>query len=319
MDKKAKGQGMMWFMVLGVIAILGAITWAVFLKTPQEAVKPSGVTTPTGQVVSTCSGVQSVNALYNDYNRFSASTDPAQNLTIYDPIPKVVADDATSTTVPVLTSFKALAGDTSGVPSGTYFAEEVSFDSVCSDINDPLTGLYLSPVGAPTLTLTNDNGVTQNANTAREAVGADSTYSPTLRIKAPSNYCSAKYGGVIVAHYDGTYTASIDSPDVPVYAGLEKRTAWNSENATADQKDAFFVAGDLCDGDHIDVSFDITTDPSTGGDTGQGNVRFEWIGLQKDLDTDTARKLLDVNQYGMYDDKSNFIGLGNTSVEYFTS
>jgi hypothetical protein len=263
-------------------------------------------------VTAGCNGIASALILYNDVNSLVKTTDPSQNMTIYSPALTLVADDASSTKIPVRDSFTALAGNTNGAPATGYFAKDVSFKSVCSDLQYEVA---LDPASAPTLTLTNDNGVTLNADSAREAVAGSSTYSPTLTIKAPANGCAASDDGAVInVFYDATAHASVTSPDVGQYVGVNLKNKISPENATSDQVAAFFVPGRLCDGQKKTIVFDLET-TSADSALGAGDVSFEWYGINKDLDSDSLSRVIT----GLYDDKSNSISLAPANVTYFTS
>ena len=57
-------------------------------------------------------------------------------------------------TVPVLSDFKAMAGNNLGVPVENYFSKEITFSTMCSDKD---LQIELEPASAPTLTIVNDD------------------------------------------------------------------------------------------------------------------------------------------------------------------
>ncbi|MCD6176802.1 MAG: hypothetical protein J7K29_03080 [Candidatus Cloacimonetes bacterium] len=259
-----------------------------------------------------CEGISSVKLLYDDKDAYKLGTDPGSVLTIYDPIAMTVADDATSTTGPTLTEYKALAGDNAGTPSSTYFAKELDFETGCDDIHiQP----KLYKAGAPTLTFVNDNGITQNSDTNDEAMDASSSYTPELTIKAPADECSSVYGAYVVAEYDATYIKSVTpvsgltDADVGVY--IAHTTNQSESGNDFDQYKVMKYSGKLCDGAKDTVSFKVETTSSTPGEDA-GNIQVYWLPINKDLNADTYALIT-----GIYDEDNNAIYIGNTSAYYY--
>ncbi len=264
--------------------------------------------------MTSCSGIASVKILYDDKNGYTLGTDPATNMTIYDPVKKLVADDATSTNVPVLSTFKGLAANHQGTPSSTYFGSEVSFSTVCAD-KDFQPELF--EASAPTITIVNDNGVTLNSDSNHETADADSEYTAYLTIKAPAKKCSAVYGAAVVFEYDATYVRSIASTDLVDYSETLNIAHVSNQSGSGlnfDQYKIMKFEGDLCNGGKVDdIGFTIHTTGSAPGED-QANVKIHWLPLNKDLNVDTYEVIT-----GLYDEDNTAIYLGNTTSYYYTA
>ena len=278
----------------------------------KEVVSPS-VTTEVKDAIS-CDGIASVKLLYNDINAFKTGTDPGNKLEILSPSLIQVADDATSTTGPVMTEFSALAGNTAGTPLSGYFAKPITFETVCSDVNiQP----ELKPASAPTITVTNDNGKTVNSDTNHEAMDASSTYSPCITVKAPAEACSSEYGAIVAFEYDATYVNKLDSSDLSSTSSgfqVAHETNHSGSGKNLDQYKVMQFNGELCDGDKVDICFDVTTTSSAVGED-QGNVKIHWYPLNYDLDADDYT----IIGPAIYDEDNNIISQGNTTARYYTA
>lgn len=320
---KGKQGFLPWLVLIIIAAIVGGIFWqigtgygnklasSVGAETAEQQQAEAAAAGITEQDLASCNGISSVNALYNDFSYFAAATDPGTNLTVYSPIRKTVLDDATSTTVPIKSELRGLAGQlAAGTPSTGYFGQEVDFSTGCADIN---VQPELFAIGAPTLTFTNDNGVTLNADASAEAMSADTTYSPTLTVKSGSNACSAKYGALVVADYDASYIDNVDSPDLAFFTGKYREPKQNPSNGTSDVSDVFIYEGELCDGKKVDLTFDVTSHATTSPSEDNGVV-FHWYPINKDMNADLNEVVT-----GIYDDKNNVISYGNSTLEYFVS
>jgi len=308
--------------VLGGIWIADKMGWTGSEEVAPLALSPSGqvsipVATAEQLAVSSCDGIASVKALLNDINYYKKGTDPAGNLTIYekdgDEFVQIVADDATSTTVPVLSNFKGLAGNSAGTPLSSYFAEEVSFTSLCSDV--PIQP-KLKPASAPTLTVVNDNGIQANSDSNHESAGASSTYTPCITVKAPAEACAARYGAVVAFEYDATYVSKVDSSDLKLASTSFLVAHTTNHSATGldmDQYKLMKFDGELCDGDKVEICFDVTTTSSAPGED-QANVQIHWYPINKDIDADEYTLIT-----GIYDEDNNIISQGNTTAIYYTA
>ena len=284
-----------------------------------------------GKELTSCDGIQDVNALYDDINAYKVGTDPGGNLTIYEKDGKffkqVVQDDATSTGVPYLSSFKGLAGNTVGTPISSYFSEVIDFDTSCS--NEPLqTELY--PASAPTITFTNDNGKTINSDTNHEDMTASDTYTPCATIKAPSEGCSARYGALVAIEYDATFNKKIDGSSY--FESTDKGyLAAHSDNLTASMAydqykvmmwdgavqdidgDGVLDDGVLCDGKKVEVFFDVETTTETPVED-SNNIVFHWVPINKDLDADDMVLIT-----GIYDEDNNLIAQATKNETLYTA
>ncbi len=294
------------------VPFIGSTTGATFLETPEAQAKMAEEAGVTDDEIKSCNGVSAINLLYNDFNFYVAGTDPGTNLTTYDPISKSVADDATSSTVPVQSTIKALLGNYNGVHDTTYFGEEVEFNTGCVDLDLQKPKLY--EASAPTITWVNDNGVTLNSDTDDEVVVTEGSYSPCVTVKAPSNDCASRHGAVLSMNYDATYVNTIDTSDLVSWDGSVRETKLACDNCTSDNTFDFLFEGELCDGDKTEICFDISVSTGTPLE-GNANVILNWLPLNKDLDTDNLASVLT----GLYDDKNVAIFLGNTSKEYHTA
>lgn len=316
--KPKKGGFLQWMLILFFGAMVVAAGTMVFNnyaapkissslgETPEQQALEQQMAQVTEDEIASCNGVASINLLYDDKDSFKLGTDPATTMTIYDPIAKTVADDATSTTVPIKSTLKALLGNSQGTPSTSYFGKEAVVETVCSDQDfQP----ELSLAGAPTLTVTNDNGVTLNANATDEAMGADSTYFPEITVKAPANAVSSEYGAIVVFEYDATYIQNIESPDL----SPSSRGVFLTHSGNFDQFKVFEYDGVLQNGDRDYIGFEVTTTGSAPG-ADQGNIKIHWLPINKDLNADTFDLIT-----GLYDEDNNAIYLGNTTTTYYSS
>jgi len=266
----------------------------------------------TEKEIQSCDGIASVNYLYDDKDAFKIGTDPSTNITIFDPIATKVADDATGTSVPILRTLRGLAGNTDGVYEPDYFAKEIEVETVCSDIN---VQPELYAASAPTMTVVNDDLITKNSDSNSEAMDAESTYSPCVTIKAPSNAASSVYGAIVAFEYDATHVQKIESTDLKkksqsIY--IAHTTNQSASDLDFDQWDTYMYEGELISGQDDKFCFDVTTTASAAGEN-QANVQIHWLPVNKDLDADTFEVLT-----GIYDEDNNIISIGNTSVMYYT-
>lgn len=263
-----------------------------------------------------CDGISSVNYLYNDKDFYKITTDPGTNITFYDPLLKTVEDDATSTTVPIKENLKGLAGNTEGVPDGSYFAEEAEVVSACVDIQGEQSQIKLKKAGAPTLTVVGDDGITKLTTSQNETVAASSSYDAYVTVKSPSDECASNHGALIAINYDATYLTDVDSNLAGSSLGvLEPHTnvrGAGDDTNTNDQYQVFLYPGELCDGDKDEVKITYTTASTVSN--GGTSMEFKWFPLNKDLDADTGQVIT-----GIYDEDNNIITLGNKSVSIYTS
>lgn len=283
-----------------------------------------------------CSGVSSVNLLYNDQNVYKAGTDPASTLTVTSPDRISVADDAASTTGEVLTHFTGLAGNSAGTPSTSYFSREIAFDTICSDL--PIqTELY--QMGAPTITVLQDDGITKFTTSAEENVEASTSYTAGFTVKAPAEQCSANYGAAIAVQYDATFIQSVErgggdiaAKDFGIFAIHAANPAGDQNdttiNGTFDQwktfewngavqdvdGDGVNDAGYLCDGKKIQFDLKYTTTSDSGVADDAHNLNVSWFAINKDLDADSYDLIT-----GIYDEDNNKIALAEKTARTWTN
>jgi len=315
--KCKKGMASIWIIALVLIGgffLLGGMSGIGDFFSVAPSVEESQVTQ---KELSSCDGVASVNVLFDDKNTYKIGTDPATNMTIFEKdgaqFSKTVVDDSTSTTVDVLSSYKALAGNYLGTPSTSYFGKVVNFDSVCSDVDQQTK---LIQAGAPTITLVGDDGVTKNADATHDTNDADSSYSPTMTVKAPADKCSSEYGAFVVFESDATYIQTVDSSDLVdedtgIY--IAHTTNHSATGLDMDQYKVMKYEGKLCDGDKADITFSLETTSSTPGED-QANIKIHWLPINYDLNADNLELI-----NGIYDEDNNAIFLGNTTATYYTS
>lgn len=274
---------------------------------------------PSADQVASCDGVASVKLLYDSLNYYKQGTDPSGNLTIYEvngkKFKKMVADDATSTTGPVLSRYKAIAGNNAGTPISGYFSAPADFSTDCSDL-DIQPRLYQS--NAPTLTILNDDGVTKNSDSNHEAMDASSTYSPCMTVKAPAEKCSSVYGAYVIFETDATYILKVDSTDLESADAGYYFAHTTNQSASALDFDQYKIfkwdGGKLCDGDKVDICFDVTTSASTPGED-QANIQIHWRALNYDTDADEGTPI----GPAIYDEDLNLIDATNTTTFYYTA
>lgn len=330
MKKAQMSNGALWIIAVAFVVLVGGgATWA--WQSGAFAGEQKAVGDTEKEVLDkeaqSCDGIQSVNLLYNDQNAYKAGTDPATNLTIYDPNRILVSDDATGTTGAVLKTFKGLAGNDEGIHETHYFAKEITFTTVCSDL--PIqTELY--QLGAPTITVVGDDAVTKltGSGTSNETVAASTSFTATYNVKAPAEQCSAVYGAVVACEYDATYINSIESSDLTSKNyGIFEAHASESVAATWDQwktfewngavqdvdGDAVNDAGYLCDGKKIEFDIKYTHTSTSPSDDG-ANIKCAWLPINKDLDADSYDVIT-----GIYDEDNNAIFIGNRTAKVYTN
>lgn len=283
------------------------------------------------KTLTSCDGIKSVYALYDDLNAYKIGTDPNSNMTIFEHNGKnyklSVVDDAASTSVPYLSEFTALAGNTLGVPKSAYFSEVVGFETACADV--PLQ-VELYPASKPTLTIVNDDGKTINSDSNHEDMAASSTYNPCVTVKAPAEACASRYGAAFVVEYDATYINKVDGTGyfdstsqgfLATHSGnLSASMAYDQykvmlwDDAVQDiDGDGQLDAGALCNGKKVDVCFTLeSTSQSPAEDT--NNVVIHWVPLNYDLDSDKMELIK-----GIYDEDNNLISQGNTTATFYTA
>lgn len=305
-----------WIGGVAVLIIAVALIWAGINQGWFSQAQTGVSEVITEKEAQSCSGVQSVNALYNDLNAFATGTDPSSSLTVTSPIRKTIADDATTTTVPILSNIIGLAGNSAGTPSTSYFGQEIAFESVCSDV-DVQPELYAA--GAPTMTILHDDGVTKSTSANNQTVAASTAYSAEITLRAPADQCSAVYGGVLAIGYDATYIEKIEEAGGDLtkkqYSIYAPHAAAGS-SYTHDQWETFEWKdsdGKLCDGEKATVVVQYTHTSTAASDDG-ANMNVTWWGINKDLNADNYELIT-----GIYDESNNLIGLGEqTGIIYTT-
>jgi hypothetical protein len=311
--KKPMGKGMLVVIALLAVIIGAGGVYMIMGNAPtRQTVTGDADTTIVSGV---CPNVASISALYNDFNYYKAGTDPASTLTIYDKggeeFKQTVADDATDTTVSAIGSFKAVAGTNAGTPSSGYFSELIEFSSACQDENiQP----KLKPSGVPTLTLINDDGITKNSDSNHEAMGASSTYLPTMVIKAGSESCASRHGAYLIADYDATYFSKVSSSDLKNGNSIvlfAHNSTGNLNAGTNDQFKVFLYEGELCDGNKVEPQFKVETTATEP--TEDVSVDFHWIARDIDVDADEYTPL----DPAIYDEDNNLIGEAIVNATFY--
>lgn len=249
--------------------------------------------------------VASVSVTYNDRDEYQPGSDPG-TANLYITTDSKGSQSEGAITLTPTKQYESLAG----YASTAVFAERKDFATTCE--NQDLVVDVVKP-GAPTVTVTNDNGVTENSDTNHESVDADSTYTATVTVKAPAKQCSSRHGAKVVLDYDKTYVSSAEilelgstgSPDYLGHASLD--------NATGDGFSAFLFDGELCNGakDEFTVSYETT---STSPTEGNANIVVHWLPINGDIDADTEQIIFDVE-----DEDNNALVLGNTTVQIHTA
>ena len=319
--------------IIGLAALIGFGSYGAYQfinDDDGEAQQTLSVATPNGDKevqispeakdALSCNGIASVAVNHNDINAYKAGTDPGDTLEIIErngePFFLQVADDATITIAPVLSHYKALAGNTAGAPLASYFAMPIEFDTICDNV--PVQP-RLYPASAPTLTVVNDNGITGNSDSNHETADASSTYSPCMTVKAPSEACSSKYGALVGFEYDVTYVNKVDSTDLKASGFDAKFQVAHTTNhsATGLDMDGYTVMmfdKELYSGQKAEICFDVTTTASAPGED-QANVQIHWYPLNYDLDADKYT----IIGPAIYDEDNNLISQGNTTAIYYTA
>lgn len=267
--------------------------------------------------VKACDGISSINLLADDKNALAIGTDPGTTLTIYEKngvaFSKTVADDATSTAVPVNSKLKILNANTLGAHNKSYFA---TFDEIETDCVDMDYQPKLYEGGTPTITIVNDNGVTSNADSSAEAMDASSVYTPCMTVKAPADQSASEFGAAVVMAYDATYVQNIDSTDMGSSSEgwFESHLDNLSANHNPDQFEVFKWDGVLRDGDKVEICFDVETTSSTPGED-EAAIQLTWVPLNNDLNADTLEPIM----AKMYDEDRNLINVTSATAVYYTS
>ena len=302
-------RGMAGLAVAGLVLIAIAVTFLAgqYAWDRYGSDKPlSSFSDKEPAAVQQCLGIASVSKTFDDKDKYVPGTDPGQGNLFIISGKKGVQSEGAITLAPGK-KWDALAGQN----ATAYFAEPVSFETSC--ISDDLI-VDVTKSGAPTITITNDNGVTLNADATAEATAADSVYEPTVTVKAPSKQCSSRHGALLIADYDKTYVQKVEfsSPlvggDVPDYLSHV-----NGDNSTSDGFSAALFKGELCDGAKVDLPLTVTT-ASTAGNEGNANVVLHWLPLNYDVNQDTYALIGPAAE----DEDNNVITLGNTTAEYHT-
>jgi len=302
----------LFFIIVGISVVepgfLGSITGDDEVQETEDKI--------TEKELQTCDGVASVNALWDDKDNYKVGTDPATKLTVFEDDGmdyfNTISDDATDTSVPTLSDFKALGANDGGTPNSNYFGKEIEFETVCNDL--PIQK-RLNKAGAPSITIVNDDGITKNANGgSEESVANETTYTPEAVIESSSDSCASVYGAWVVFEYDASHMGTFN--DVSSNLDCDKSTPFyvahsNSENSTMDQYATCWYEGTMCDGKDDTIKWEFTTKTIDDGTEGV-NQRIHWYPVNKDLNADTYELI-----EGLYDEDDNLISIGNTSQVYY--
>jgi hypothetical protein len=256
---------------------------------------------------ASCIGINNVAVTYDDLNKYTPGTDPGVG-NLYITTDRIGSVAEGSNTLNAQKSYEAVAGQN----ATAYFAQVVSFKTGCSDSRLPVD---VTIATAPTITITNDNGVTLNADTSgEEAASASSSYEPTLTVKSAASVCASKHGAILVADYDKSWVQKVEFPtltaaNAPGYLGHAVM-----ENSTADGFNAALFSGELCNGAKTEVPVKVTMTSGTIVN-GNGNVMFHWVPLNYDVDQDTFKIIGPAAE----DEDNNALTLANTTLQYYVS
>ena len=258
----------------------------------------------------TCDGISSINLLYNDKNAQKIGTDPGDNITIYEvngePYSKVINDDDTSSTIPIQSTYKGLAGNNLGTPVTDYFAVLVEGTTACADLDLQTS---VQPSGAVSIAILNDNGVTLNSDSNDEDMAASSQYTACATVKAATETSGNEYGAIVVFEYDATFVSKVESNDL---TGSSTGYFEPHANATYDQYKVFeWNIAPLRDGDKEEFCFDVTTTSATPAED-SSDIHIVYVPKNIDLDADTLQPIT-----GIYDEDNNMINVTSTHQTYY--
>lgn len=269
------------------------------LETPLSAAGGAGQQVVTSDTAA-CVGVSSVSLTYNDIDRYTPGTDPGVgNLFIVTDKKGSQAEGAI--TLSPKKSYVALAGQN----ATAYFAEKASFTTSCSAEDYTVD---VVKAGAPTITFVNSDGVTKNSDTNDESMDASTLYSVSMKVKAPSQQCSARHGAVLVADFDKSFVQKVEFPTLSGSNAPSYLTHIDPDNGVADGFSAALYDGELCNAVSIEIPIDITTTSSTP-DEGNATVTFHWLPRNFDINQDT----FEILGPAVEDEDNNVLTLGNTT------
>ena len=306
--KDKKGQGA----ALGVIAfalvalvVIGAV--GMFGGDSIKAVVTGGSDSDDASA-GVCESGTSVSLTYNDIDRYTPGSDPgAGNLYVTDgPSSKGTNAEGAITMTPAA-SFSGLAAES----ATAVFSEPVDFQTTCSNMD---LEVEVVKAGAPTITLINSNGVTENSDANHEDMGADQEYDFEMTVKAPSKQCASRHGALLVADFDKTFVQSVGVNELSGGATPGYLSHQSAENSTLDGFTTFVYNGELCNGAKAELTGSIET-TSEAIDEGEANIVWHWVPLDYDIDQDT----LEILGPAAEDEDSNAITLGNTTQQYYTA
>jgi hypothetical protein len=296
---------------LVILVAFGAIIWIA----AGNRLNTQGLNINTGSsnvqsspdAVQACNGVSSVLPQYNDFDVYAAGTDPASTLTLYqrdgEPFKKTIADDATSTTLPVRSTFKGVAGTNVGTEKAGYFSELVDLTTTCTD-DDVVENLY--PASAPTLTVVNSNGITVNSDANDEALAANDKKTITFKAVAPANACSMRHGANLVIMYSSTVFDDIN-PVTGLTDGSQTirwgyNQTGNAQALTPNQYAVFDVPGSLCNGE--EGTYRVQLEVGGTGPSEDQNLEYYWYGKDYTINPETYTLMGPT----IYDESGNLIG-----------
>lgn len=294
--------------VAGIIFLV--IKFVPSLSGGQLAVTPGGdnyKVDPTK--IQACDGIEKVTFTPNDQDAYIRSTDPHCNLTVTDPYYKQYEDDGSSLSLGVMSTYTGVlcADDTS------HFGKVVTFDTGCRELTYQPEAFYGS---SPTITVINTDGATVNSDSNHETETTNTEYTYTIKLRAPSNKCSAgECGAVLCAEIDQSYVSEVES-NLPAYGGkmLEAHTT-NQSGAEKDMDAYYCFIYDkmLCDNEADELYLTATTTASAAGED-EANVKLWWMPLNTVVNAEDYS----IMECVLYDEANahTWIGATNTTFVY---
>lgn len=270
MDKRAAGNNVLIFVVIGVLAYI------LIFGVPQFGAQPTTEPTPTGSV-----GICNVEdiSLKPQMTRLGvAGTDlstTANNYYIITDNLGSVDGDATKT-VPTNYEMQVMFGEN----STQYYTVVQTFNTGCSDPKYVPVKLALADTSLNSFYAENSDG-SVNAAANTQAMGANDVYETTATIKAgsdtyfgnPNSNCE----NIAVVEYDKTYIKQVSGDTARAVPG-----SFTYKNATYDGANAFLIPKSA---DGASVTFNIKIE-STSSDIAAGNAQPQITLFDCDIDKD---------------------------------
>jgi hypothetical protein len=266
-----------------------------------------------------CNSGTSVTGNYNDVDFHKLTTDPDGQIYFVErngkPYKKKNISDDVGLELPVRSTLVGLAN------SSTHFGVKHTVKTGCTDVDiQPV----LPKATAPTITVTNDNGVTLNDNSGNaENMSEDTTYGFGLTVKSAADSCaSGPLGALVICSVDKTYTDELtlsgttdDGLPSSKFAKTDYSNPYANGTLTLDGQYIFHYDGALCDNDKWEPDLEFTTSSTNFSSIQNVSILCEWVPMNYYLDTDTEEI-----KTGAENDRSVQFGLANqTFVIYGTS